>query len=50
MEEIFEEGYHTSDERAQKRKRERWQYMKDLHTSWDKEMRLGGLRELHAKI
>ena len=51
MEEILkDEGYEPYDERVQKIKSEGWEYVKDLHAAWDKEMALAGLRQLGTRL
>ena len=51
LEEILkDEGYDPYNERVQKIKDEGWEYVKDLHVAWDKEMALAGLRQLGTRL
>jgi hypothetical protein len=51
MEELLkDEGYEPYDERVQKIRDEGWEYVKDLHVAWDKEMALAGIRQLGSRL
>ena len=51
MEELLkEEGYEPYNERVQKIKDEGWEYVKDLHVAWDKEIALAALRRLGTRL
>ena len=51
LDEIFEdEGYDPYDDKVQKIRAEGWEYVKDLHAAWEKEMALAGARHLGHRL